>query len=59
MKIKGSSITPMKRRMKLQTTKIYIPTLKMLRMIYAITGERMASIVHRLVEQELKKINKQ
>jgi len=37
-------------------TKIWKETRAMLRMLYAITGEQMVSIIHRLAVEELKKI---
>lgn len=42
--------------MKTQTTKIWKQTLDSLRMIYAITGEKMVSIIDRLALEELKKV---
>lgn len=39
--------------MRTQTTKIRIETLRKLRMIYAITGEKMVAIMDRLVTEEL------
>ena len=42
--------------MKTQTVKIWKGTLKKLRMIYALTGENMVSIMERLVAAELEQI---
>ena len=42
-----------------QTTKVRVSTIKMLRQIYAITGERMIEIVERLVKQELERLEKE
>lgn len=42
--------------MKQKTTRIWESTVKNLRLIYAITGERMVSIMDRLVVDELKRI---
>ena len=42
-----------------QTTKVRVSTIKMLRQIYAITGERMIEIVERLVQQELERLEKE
>ena len=42
--------------MKTQTFKMWETTLKKLRMLYALTGESMVSIVDRLVTQELKRM---
>ena len=39
--------------MKTQTIKIWIETLRKLRMIYAITGEKMVAIMDHLVTEEL------
>jgi len=43
--------------MKTQTTKIWLETLKKLRMIYALTGEKMTVILDRLVDAELARLN--
>lgn len=42
--------------METQTIKVWKSTLKQLRMIYALTGERMVSILERLVADELKRV---
>ncbi len=42
--------------MKQKTTRIWESTVKNLRLIYAITGERMVSIMDRLVVDELKRV---
>lgn len=42
-----------------QTTKVRVSTIKMLRQIYAITGERMIEIMDRLVKQELERLEKE
>jgi len=42
--------------MKQKTTKIWEKTLKKLRMIYALTGERMTEIIDRLATQELERL---
>jgi len=44
--------------MSTQTIKIWKSTLQKLRMIYALTGETMTSILDRLIGAELKKIDK-
>jgi hypothetical protein len=41
------------------TIKVWRETLQRLRMIYAITGESMVSILHRIVSDELVKVKKQ
>ena len=45
--------------MKTQTTKIWIDTLKELRMIYAITGEKMVAIMDRLVTAEIERLREE
>lgn len=49
---KGGIITTVKT----QTIKIWKSTLKKLRMIYALTGESMVSILDRLISEELTKV---
>jgi hypothetical protein len=44
--------------MEIQTTKIWKKTLVTLRMIYALTGEKMTSIMDRLATDELKRVKK-
>jgi len=44
--------------MKTQTIKIWKSTLKKLRMIYALTGESMVSILDRLVRVELERVER-
>lgn len=43
--------------MKYQNTKIWLKTLAKLRLIYAITGEKMTSILDRLVSDELERVS--
>jgi hypothetical protein len=43
--------------MKTQTFKMWKSTLKKLRMLYALTGKSMVSIVDELVSKELKQMN--
>lgn len=38
------------------TIKVWAETRKMLRLIHAMTGESMVTILHRLVEEEWKKV---
>ena len=44
---------------KTQTTKIWVVTLQKLRMIYALTGERMVGIMDRLVRAELERVERE
>ena len=44
--------------MKSQTIKIWVETVKKLRMIYALTGKKMTRILDRLVTDELERIEK-
>lgn len=43
--------------MKTQTIKIWTETLRKLRMLYALTGDRMIEILDRLVTAELERVN--
>lgn len=45
--------------METQTIKIWKKTLKKLRMLYALTGKSMVSIMERIVEADLRNIEKQ
>jgi hypothetical protein len=38
------------------TTRIWTRTLKILRMLHALTGESIVAILHRLAEQELSRV---
>ena len=42
-----------------QNMKVWLSTLKNLRLIHAITGEQMVKIVDRLVKQELERLQKE
>jgi hypothetical protein len=41
------------------TTRIWVKTRTILRMLHALTGESVVSILHRLAEQELERVQKQ
>lgn len=45
--------------METQTIKIWKTTLKKLRMLYALTGKSMVSIMERIVEADLRSIERQ
>jgi hypothetical protein len=41
------------------TTRVWTKTIKILRMLHAFTGESIVSILHRLAENELKRVQQE